>query len=114
MNVETKTSTPLRRSAMALTMLMLFCAGGCGSNKESQKPMPARDINAVMNDHTKELMALPGVTGVAIGQTEDKTPCILVLVEKESEELDLKIPKILEGHPVRLLVSGKIVPMKDS
>ncbi len=76
--------------------------------------MPLRDINAVMADHTKDLMAISGVTGVAIGETEDKTPCILVLIENDSKEIDQKIPQVLEGHPVRLLVSGKIVPMKDS
>lgn len=99
---------------VVLSSLLLFGIAGCGDHKESQKPMPARDINAVMNDHTRELMAIPGVTGVAIGQTEDKAPCILVLIENQSGELDRKIPKVLEGYAVRVIVSGKIVPMKDS
>ncbi len=74
--------------------------------------MPIRDINAVMDSHTSELMAIPGVVGVAIGETEDKTPCILVLVAEETSDIKGKIPKVLEGHPVRLLVTGEIKPMK--
>lgn len=73
--------------------------------------MPSRDINAVMTDHTTELMAIPGVTGTAIGELDDHTPCILVLVEKETDEIKKAVPKKLEGHPVQLLVTGKIVPM---
>ncbi len=75
--------------------------------------MPQRDINAVLEAHTQELMQIQGVTGTAIGALEDGTPCILVLVLEESAELDKKIPRTLEGYPVRLMVSGKIVPMKD-
>ncbi|MEW5875730.1 MAG: hypothetical protein AB1752_11200 [Candidatus Zixiibacteriota bacterium] len=70
-----------------------------------------RDINAVMESHAAELMAIPGVTGVAIGELEDKTPCVLVLVLEDSGEITAKIPRTLEGHPVRILVSGEIKPM---
>ena len=73
--------------------------------------MPKRDINAVMESHVNELMAIRGVTGVAIGALDDGTPCILVLVLKESEELTRQIPRKLEGHPVRIFESGEIKPM---
>ena len=84
---------------------------GCSQQKEPKEESPMRDINAVMADHTTELMAIPGVTGVAIGELDDHTPCILVLVEAETEAVKKAVPKTLEGHPVKLLVSGKIVPM---
>ena len=58
--------------------------------------MPKRDINAVLDSHSAELMAIPGVVGVAVGETEDKTPCILVLIEKESGEIDSIITYIDE------------------
>jgi len=74
--------------------------------------MPQRDINAVLESHTPELMKIPGVTGTAIGALDDGTPCILVLVLEQNVELDRKIPRTLEGYPVRLMVSGKIVPLK--
>jgi hypothetical protein len=100
------------------TGLVLILAGlvmlpvACGNQKESRQEVPTRDINAVMTDHTSQLMAIPGVQGVAIGELEDHTPCILVLVVEETDEIDRKVPKVLEGHPVRLMVSGVIRPMK--
>jgi hypothetical protein len=75
--------------------------------------MPKRDINAVMEAHAQELMAIPGVTGVAVGETDEGTPCILVLVLDDSVAIKQKLPDTLEGHPVRTLVTGEIIPMKD-
>lgn len=100
--------------------LVLLLAGllvfpvACHRQKESKPEVPTRDINAVMADHTSELMAIPGVTGVAIGELDDHTPCILVLVEEKTEAVERAVPKVIEGHPVRLYVSGKIVPMKGN
>jgi hypothetical protein len=73
--------------------------------------MVSRDITTVMNDHISELMAIPGVTGVAVGAMDDGTPCILVLVVKRTDETTTKIPKSIEGHPVKILESGVIKPM---
>ena len=73
--------------------------------------MPQRDITTVMNAHVSELMAVPGVTGVAVGALDNGTPCILVLVLKKSDEMAAKIPKSIEGYPVKILESGEIRPM---
>lgn len=104
------------RLCLCMALLLVIVAGAisCGTQKESKDEMPTRDINAVMTDHTTELIAIPGVTGVAIGELEDHTPCILVLVEEESDEIKKAVPKKLEGHPVQLLVTGKIVPMDNN
>lgn len=74
--------------------------------------MAQREINIVKEGHTAELMALPGVIGVAVGEEEDRTPCIVVLVVELTPELERKIPKTLEGHPVRIEESGEIRPMR--
>jgi hypothetical protein len=97
-----------------LIAFILTGANGCGKKQESKDQVPTRDINLVMTDHTKELMAIPGVTGVAVGELDDGTPCILVLIEKESAEIDQKVPKRLEGHPIKIIVSGKIEPMSGN
>ena len=76
--------------------------------------MPTKDINAVMDAHVDELMAIPGVTGVAVGETDDGTPCVLVLILEDQDDIRQRIPASLEGHPVRTLVSGEIRPMSDS
>lgn len=100
-------------ASLGLAALTILACGACRSQKEKRDEVPTRDINAVMADHTAELMAIPGVTGVAIGETENKTPCILVLVVEKTDELARNIPKVIEGHPVRLMVSGIIRPMKN-
>lgn len=75
--------------------------------------MTRRDINAVLKDHDKELLAIPGVVGVYVGLLpDDKTPCLKVMVVKETEDLKRKIPKSIEGYPVLIEESGVIRPLK--
>ena len=105
-------SNAWRLRAAATITLLLVSACSCGRPKVDGDAMPKRDINAVMEAHTSELMAIPGVTGVAIGALDNGSPCILVLVLKETDELNRKIPQKLEGHPVRIFESGEIKPMQ--
>jgi hypothetical protein len=86
----------------------------CAPRETRKDTMPKRDINAVMEDHTADLMRIPGVTGVAIGALDDGTPCILVLVLKETDSLKVRIPKTLEGYPVTIFESGEIKPMEGN
>lgn len=111
--VKAKLAAKLLAPMLLSTILALGMAG-CQNQKESKQEMPLRDINAVMADHTAELMALTGVTGVAIGELDDHTPCILVLVDTETDSLKKAIPAKLEGHPTKLYVTGKIVPMEGN
>jgi len=76
-------------------------------------PAQLRDINLVLQDHSSELMALPGVTGVAVSELDDRTPCIWVMVKEQTSELEKRIPKSLEGHPVVIHLSGEIRPFAD-
>ena len=74
--------------------------------------MPKRDINLVLRDHDKELMAIPGVVGVFVGALGDgKTPCLKVMAERKTPELKRKIPKSLEGYAVVLEETGPIRPL---
>ncbi len=76
--------------------------------------MPQRDINLVLRDHDRELLAIPGVVGVYVGVLEDgKTPCLKVMVVQKTPELEQKIPKSLEGYPVLLDETGVVRPMRD-
>lgn len=84
---------------------------GCQTEREEKINLPERDIKTVMEAHAAELMAIPGVTAVAIGELEDKTPCIKIYIIERSEFLDSKIPSSLEGYPVVVTVSGEITPM---
>jgi len=71
-----------------------------------------RDINAVLAAHDKELLAIPGVTGVYVGVLADKqTPCLKVMLVRRTPEAAERIPKQLEGYPVVTEVTGEIRPL---
>lgn len=78
-----------------------------------QQTMPTKDINIVLKDHEQELLAIPGVVGVYVGQLADnKTLCLKILVIKETDELKQKLPKTIEGWPALIEESGIIRPMR--
>ena len=71
-----------------------------------------RDINAVLADHSKRLMATPGVVGVYVGLLEDgKTPCLKVMLRQADKTLEKSFPRMLEGYPVVTEVTGEIRPL---
>jgi hypothetical protein len=73
---------------------------------------PKRDINAVLAAHDRELLAVPGVTGVYIGVLDDqKTPCLKVMLARRTPEADRDIPNQLEGYPVIVELTGEIRPL---
>ena len=79
---------------------------------QSNSPTPKRDINAVLRDHDKELLAIPGVVGVYVALLEDgKTPCLKVMLARKTAEAERAIPRTLEGYPVVSEVTGEIRPM---
>lgn len=71
--------------------------------------MTRKDINTVLKDHDKELLAIPGVVGVYIGLLpDDTTLCLKVMVIKETKDLKGMIPQSIEGYPVLIEESGVI------
>jgi hypothetical protein len=75
--------------------------------------MTASDISQVIKDHADQIMAIPGVVGIASGLTNDAIPFILVLVIKDTAELRKHIPEQLEGHPVIIDETGEIHALSD-
>jgi hypothetical protein len=104
-------------SALTVILLSIACSASTRSpvNQTGKKEsMNRKDINAVLKDHDKELLAIPGVVGVYVGLLpDDKTPCLKVMVVKETEDLKRRIPKTIEGYPVLIEESGVIRPLKD-
>jgi hypothetical protein len=98
----------LRRCILLLTVILSF-AGTMTAQTSSS--LPKRDINAVLAAHDKELLAIPGVVGVYVGVLSDqKTPCLKIMLARRTPEADRDIPKQLEGYPVIIEVSGEIRP----
>jgi len=92
--------------------LTLFDGGGNESlifeAAESQDASDAATgIAAVKDRHETELMAVPGVVGVGIGE-QDGSEVIVVFVEKKDAATESRIPKTLEGYSLRVEVTGPI------
>lgn len=75
---------------------------------------PNRSLTEVLAAHTPELMALPGVVGTAESRTPDGRACVLVMVAQSTPELRAKLPRELEGWPVRVEETGEIRAMPDT
>jgi hypothetical protein len=100
-----------------LLLTLVFLAGaGCHGNHtppSMNTSTPRRDINDVLRDHDRELLAIPGVAGVFVGLLDDKkTSCLKVMVEKRAASLIKKIPSQIEGHPVIVEETGPIRPLQ--
>ena len=65
-------------------------------------------IQQVKEQHTTELMALPGVVSVGLGKNKSGEPAIIVGVETDSAESISAVPKRLDGYPVEVQVMGKV------
>ncbi len=67
--------------------------------------MQNRAIETVLDEHAKELMAIPGVVGVGIGKCGD-TPCIRVMVSENNETIARNVPSRIEGHKTDIVETG--------
>jgi hypothetical protein len=66
------------------------------------------NIEQVFDRHHDQLMAVPGVTGLGVGDKDGK-PAIIILVRQLTLDLKARLPRALEGHPVVIEQSGEIV-----
>ena len=96
---------------MILSLLIASCDHPKDSANMNKSSAPRREINDVLNDHAPELMKISGVTGVAIGELDDHSPCITLLVTKARLDSSSALPTSLEGYPVRFELSEEIRPM---
>ncbi len=100
-------------------VLLLMAAGVTSAwstskaDVERGEPVLAQEtIEAVLSKHVGDLLAVPGVAGVA--QTLcDGRPCIAVYVVEKKPEMAQMIPAILGGYPVVIKETGKIKALPD-
>ncbi len=98
-------------------IFLCFVIGGCTAGAhglEGEKGMTDSKVSQVLERHQNELMAIPGVVGIAEGRC-DSVPCIKVFIARSTPEITGKIPHVLEGVPVSVEVTGefKPLPQKD-
>lgn len=97
---------------MRWLVLILLFATAHNQMAQDKSPAPRRDINAVLADHDQKLIALKGVTGVYVGLLEDgRTPCLRVMLVRDTPELRKAIPASIEGYRVVVEISGEIRPL---
>lgn len=102
----------VRFGRVATVALVFFLLAGCEA-RYARRPVPERDINAVLRDHDRELLAIPGVVGVFVGVLPDgKTPCLKVMAEQKTAALLKNVPPQLEGYRVVVEETGAIHPLK--
>ena len=68
--------------------------------------MPDVKIKEVLKRHADELMAAPGVVGIAEGKSHGK-PCIKVFVTAKADKVLTKMPRTIEGFPIHIEESGE-------
>jgi hypothetical protein len=73
---------------------------------EDQKMSPT--IQDVKAKHADRLMAMPGVVSVGIGRNPDGTLVIVVGLDGPRPDTAGKLPKELEGYPVRAEITGPV------
>jgi len=66
-----------------------------------------KSIEQILKDKTDKWMAVPGVVGVAIGESKGK-PCIRIFTSSRPQQLRAKIPPTIEGYPVIVEQTGPI------
>ena len=74
----------------------LFWMGGMSRNK----------IGEILKRHTDELMAVPGVVGIAEGKSQGR-PCIKVFVVDRNSVALRQIPDTIEGYLLQVEESGE-------
>ena len=80
-----------------------------GCRQSANEPaVTARPIEQVLADHTPALMKIPGVVGTYQGETPNGRPCIKVMVARDAPEIRAAVPRVLEGWPVEIDVTGEI------
>ncbi len=87
-----------------------WSSAGMGKNAEfvcEEIAAMAVSIEEAQEELTPQVMSLPGVVGIAIGECEGK-PCIKVLVASKFQELLGKIPSTYKGHKVEIEEVGEI------
>jgi hypothetical protein len=93
---------------MGARWLLLAAVGAACSSpppRQETERMPSRSIEDVLAAHTDSLLAIPGVVGTAIGRC-DGAPCIRVFVADSAAAERARLGPTLEGHPVRVEVTG--------
>jgi hypothetical protein len=94
---------------MATVVLAACLADAVPIRERSRLDTMSQDrpsIKQVKQQHEMDLLSIDDVEGVGIGEENDR-PVIKVYVAGKTRELEERLPRELEGYPVRIEVSGE-------
>ena len=86
----------------ALCVLFLLAA----YDVKSGELMQPKSIVQVLNEHADQLMSIPGVSGVGIGDCRG-SPCIKIFVVKATPSVTRHLPTRLDGYEVVIEETGE-------
>lgn len=89
------------------------CTNGNIESDQDETIMSPPPLEEVLRTHRDSLMTIPGVVGVGQALCDDQ-PCIRVFVEERTLEIEENVPDTLDGHPVDVLVTGRIEPRSQN
>lgn len=99
----------LRPCILPLTVILSFVGT---VTVQISSSLPKRDINAVVAADDKELLATPRVVDVYVDVLSDqKTPCLKVMLARPTPEADRDILRQLKGYPGIVEVTDGIRPL---
>jgi cobalamin biosynthesis protein CbiD len=75
--------------------------------------MSERTMYEVQEAHEEAWRAVEGVVGTGVGACDGEA-CIKVFVRERTEAVEEAIPSEVEGHPVRIEVTGGFEPLEDA
>jgi len=68
-------------------------------------------LTEAVTTHALRLLALPGVVGVAEGESAGGAPCVRIYVTVLTPDLRGWLPPVLEGWPVEVEECGPVRPV---
>lgn len=93
----------MKRSALGLAGIMAASL--------AMGEAPRRDINEVLRQHDTALLKVPGVVGICVGLLPNgDQPCLRVMLSQRTPQAESLIPRMIEGYPVVVEVTGEITP----
>ena len=97
-----------------LFFYLLFSFSLSPKEDENQNNNPNKVINMtilnVQEKYSDSLMSISGVEGIGIGKKGEKD-CIVIFTGNILKENKKKLPKELDGYPVIINKSGKIIAL---
>lgn len=97
-----------------VVLVLLLSASACSSANDpvpEASPVQRDSIDATLERHAERLMAIDGIQGIAVGETEAGDPCLLILATVPADDLAGVVGDSLDGWPIRIESGDEIRPL---